>query len=195
MHKHVVRDSAESFPAGADYVLLFKRRGQNPEPIRHPEGLSRYAGDREVPAELLRHAGETRQEKNRLSQWIWRQYASCFWDDVRLDRVLPYKEAKEPEDERHVCPLHLDTIERCLLLWSNPGDTILSPFAGVGSELYGALVNGRKALGVELKSSYYRQALRNIRQAILSEAAEQAPLFAGTEAPYAEEEADAIDES
>lgn len=164
-HKGLSRDSAGSFPAGADFILLFKRDGKNAEPIAHPTGLVEYAGEIEVPSELLRYAGEARQEKNRLSQWIWRQYASCFWHDIRIDRVLPYKEARDPDDERHVCPLQLDVIERCLTMWSNPGDVVLTPFMGVGSEVYQAVRMGRKAIGCELKPSYYRQAVANIQEA------------------------------
>lgn len=171
-HKHVYRDSAVSFPAGADYVLLFKRHGQNEEPVAHPVGLDRYAGEAAVPEELWKHKHEKRQQLNRLSQWIWRQYASAFWHDVRIDRVLPYKCARESEEEKHVCPLQLDVIERCLTLWSNPGDVVLTPFMGVGSEVYGAVVNGRKAIGVELKPSYYRQAVRNVKAALTAESQE-----------------------
>ena len=105
------------------------------------------------------------QKKNALSQWIYRQYASPVWMDIRRNRMLPYQDAKENQEERHVCPLQLDVIERCLTLWSNPGDIVLSPFAGVGSELYGAIINGRRAVGCELKASYYRQALRNVQLA------------------------------
>lgn len=164
-HKHICKDSSVSFPAGGDFILLFKRRGDNAEPIAHPTGLNSYAGEREIPKELLLHRGEKQQQKNRLSQWIWRNYASCFWDDVRLDRVLPYRRARENEEEKHVCPLQLDTIERCLALWSNPTDVVLTPFMGVGSEVYAALVNGRRAIGIELKTSYYRQAVKNIEAA------------------------------
>lgn len=164
-HKNICKDSAVSFPAGADYVLLFKRHGENQKLIAHPTGLSAYAGEEKVPADLLRHRGEKRQEKNRLSQWIWRQYASAFWHDVRIDRVLPYKKARESDEERHVCPLQLDVIERCLTLWSNPGDVVLTPFMGVGSEIYCAVAMGRKALGIELKPSYFRQALKNVEAA------------------------------
>lgn len=165
-HKNIAKDSSVCFPAGADYLLLFKRHGQNAVPISHPTGLSEYAGEREVPSELLRHRGETRQEKNRLSQWIWRNYASCFWDDIRIDRVLPYRESRDPDDEKHVCPLHLDTIERALHLWSNRGETLLTPFMGVGSEVYAAIVNGRRGIGIELKNSYFRQAKKNLDEAL-----------------------------
>jgi DNA modification methylase len=103
------------------------------------------------------------QIENRYSHWIWRQYASAFWDDVRNDHVLPYKESREPDDERHIHPLQLDIIERAVVLWSNLGDVVLTPFLGVGSEAYGAVLNDRKAIGIELKASYYRQAVKNMK--------------------------------
>ena len=152
--------------AAADYLLLFRLDGENEVPIEHPTGLMSYAGSRSPPQELLQYRGWTgKQTENKYSQWIWRQYASAFWDDIRPDRVLPYQEAKEPDDERHVHPLQLDVIERAVILWSNPGETVLSPFMGIGSEIYGAMVNGRRALGIELKPSYYKQAVLNIRAA------------------------------
>src|SRR3989304_3345650 len=89
---------------------------------------------------------------------MWRQYASSFWDDVRIDRVLPFREARDDEDEKHVHPLQLDVIDRCLVLWSNPGERVLTPFMGVGSEVYGAVRAARYGIGIELKPSYYRQA-------------------------------------
>lgn len=165
-HKNIARDSANCFPAGADYILLFKRRGVNAEPITHPTGLRDYHGEKPVPSDLAGFAGEKRQQFNRLSQWIWRQYASAFWDDVRLDNVLPYKEAREADSEKHVCPLQLDVIERCIALWTNPGDVVLTPFMGVGSEVYTAVRRGRKAIGIELKTTYYRQASRNIESGL-----------------------------
>ena len=177
-HKNVVKDSASSFPAGADFLLLFKRAGANAEPVAHARGLSHYAGEREVPAELFgkgKQQRNYRQERDRLSQWIWRQYASAFWDDVRLERVLPYKESRDPEDEKHVCPLHLDTIERAVVMWSNPGDVVLTPFMGVGSEVYGAVCLGRKGVGIELKPSYYRQAVKNMAAATVAGQASQQP--------------------
>lgn len=175
MHKNLVQDSTLSYPAGGDYVLLFKKRGENPVPVAHPTGLDHYAGEREIPPELLGYRGETRQEFNRLSQWIWRNYASSQWDDIRIDNVLPYRGARESDEEKHVCPLQLDTIERCVVMWSNPGEAVLTPFMGVGSEVYTAVKLGRRGVGVELKSSYYRQALANLAR--LGKAAEQAGLF------------------
>lgn len=165
-HKTIVEDSSRCSNASADYLLVFRRAGENPVPIAHPQGLTEYAGAREIPRDLLPYRNwQGKQIENRYSHWIWRQYASAFWDDVRLDRVLPYREARDPEDEKHVHPLQLDVIERCIVLWSNPGEVVLTPFAGVGSEVYGALVNGRRAIAIELKPSYYRQMLANVRMA------------------------------
>jgi len=165
-HKTIVEDSSRCSSAAADYLLVFRRKGENPIPIEHPVGMLEYAGERQIPPELLPFRGyQGKQTENRYSHWIWRQYASAFWDDVRLDRVLPYRDCREPDDERHVHPLQLDVIERCVVLWSNPGETVFTPFMGVGSEVYGAVINGRRGVGVELKTSYYRQALANLREA------------------------------
>lgn len=164
-HKQLVKDSCESTVAAGDFVLIFKKNGTNTVPVAHATGFDTYAGSTPIPVELLKHRGETDQRINRLSHWIWRRYASCIWDDIRIDRVLPYKEARDPEDEKHVHPLQLDVIERCVQMWSNPGENVLSPFAGVGSEVYGAVLNGRRGIGVELKASYYKQALRNVARA------------------------------
>ncbi len=165
-HKTIVEDSSRCSVASADYLLMFRRTGTNPVPITHPHGLTEYAGARKMPAELERYRGwKGNQIENRYSHWIWRQYASAFWDDVRLDRVLPYKAARDVEDERHVHPLQLDVIERCLVLWSNPGEVVFTPFMGVGSEVYAAVCAGRKGIGVELKETYYRQAVKNVAEA------------------------------
>ncbi len=162
-HKQIVDDSSLCDVASADYLLLFRKNGKNPIPIAHPTGLESYAGSREMPHELLpwkNWAGK--QTENRYSHWIWRQYASAFWDDVRIDRVLPYKESKEPDDEKHVHPLQLDVIERVVVLRSNRDEVVFTPFMGVGSEVYGAVINGRKGVGAELKTSYFKQAKRNL---------------------------------
>lgn len=165
-HKQIVEDSSLCDNASADYLLMFRKHGTNPIPIKHPEGLLSYAGERKMPSDLLRYKGWTgKQTENRYSHWIWRQYASAFWDDVRLSRVLPYREARDSEDEKHMHPLQLDVIERCVTLWSNPGEVVLTPFMGVGSEVYMAVALGRKAIGVELKPTYYRQACKNIADA------------------------------
>ncbi len=173
-HKTVVDDSSKCTVASADYLLVFQKKGNNPIPITHPVGLLSYAGERKIPHELLRFKGwKGNQIENRYSHWIWREYASAFWDDVRIGRVLPYHEAKDEEDEKHVHPLQLDVIERCVILWSNPGEIVLSPFMGVGSEIYGAVINKRKGIGVELKPTYYQQAIKNIKMAYESRPVQQ----------------------
>lgn len=162
-HCTVVDDASKCTCASADYLLMFRKRGKNPVPVAHPVGLTSYAGAREVPKALLRFQGWTgKQTANKYSQWVWRQYASAFWDDVRIDRVLPFEAGKDPDDEKHVHPLQLDVIERAVVLWSNPNETVLTPFMGVGSEVFGAVKNGRRGLGIELKPSYYRQAVKNM---------------------------------
>ena len=162
-HQTVVNDSTRCSVASADYLLAFRKRGINPIPVTHPNGLLEYAGARQIPSDLLSYRGwEGKQTENRYSHWIWRQYASAFWDDVRLDRVLPFREAREDEDEKHVHPLQLDVIDRTVILWSNPGETVFTPFMGVGSEVYGAVAQDRRGVGIELKSSYYQQAVRNL---------------------------------
>ena len=166
-HKQIVDDSSLCDVASADYLLLFRKHGKNTIPIAHPVGLLSYAGEREMPEEAKAFKGWTgKQTENRYSHWIWRQYASAFWDDVRIARVLPYKASKEPDDEKHVHPLQLDVIERVIVLRSNPGEVVLTPFMGVGSEVYGAIQNGRKGIGIELKASYYKQAKRNLDAAV-----------------------------
>lgn len=165
-HKTLCLDSTKCSVANADYLLIFRKSGENPVPVVHPQGLMAYAGERPIPSDLLAYRGmKGDQKQNRFSQWIWRQYASAFWDDVRLDRTLPHREAKEEDDEKHVHPLQLDVIERACVLWSNPGEVVLTPFMGVGSEVYGAVINGRRGIGIELKPSYYRQAVKNLEDA------------------------------
>lgn len=181
-HKTIVEDSSLCDVASADYLLLFRRDGQNQVPVEHPTGLHSYAGEKQMPAELLKYKGHTgKQTENRFSHWIWRNYASAFWDDVRIGRVLPYKDCKDPEDEKHVHPLQLDVIERVVVLRSNPGETVLTPFLGVGSEAYGAILNGRRAIGVELKRAYFLQAVKNCAEAAAGNIMEEVPLLAGIE--------------
>lgn len=184
-HKTIVEDSSRCSVASADYVLVFRRNGTNGVPIAHPHGLLDYAGERRPPAELLPYRGYNgNQIENRYSHWIWRQYASAFWDDVRISRVLPFKQARDEEDEKHVHPLQLDVIDRILVLWSNPGEVVLTPFMGVGSEVYGALVAGRRAIGIELKPTYFKQAIKNIASIEKAQRNEQLALM--TEAPAEE---------
>jgi DNA modification methylase len=163
-HRQVCEDSTLVNVAAGDYLLPFRKRGENPIPVAHPTGMHDYAGEREIPSDLLRFKGwKGNQIENKYSHWIWRNYASCFWDDIRLDRVLPYREAKQDDDERHMHPLQLDVIERAVTLWSNPGETVLTPFMGVGSEVYGAVSLGRRAIGCELKPAYFKQAVANLK--------------------------------
>ena len=165
-HASLVADSMDCGIASADYLLLFRKRGKNPVPVTHPVGMMSYAGDREVPPELIKYRGyKGKQTENIFSHWIWRQYADCMWDDIRINRVLPYKESRDPEDEKHVHPLQLDVIERVVQLRSNPGEKIFTPFMGVGSEVYVPVSLGRLGIGVELKDSYYRQAEINVAAA------------------------------
>lgn len=164
-HQTIVEDATRCGVASADYLLVFRNKGENPEPVIHPNGLTEYAGERQIPAELLKYRNWTgKQTENRYSHWIWRQYASAFWDDVRIDRVLPFQESRDEEDEKHVHPLQLDVIDRIIVLWSNPGDVVLTPFMGVGSEVYSAVRLGRRGIGFELKPSYYRQSVMNMEQ-------------------------------
>ena len=176
-HQTIVEDGTRCSVASADYLLVFRRDGDNPVPVAHPAGLRNYAGSRQMPADVQAYRDfDGPQIENRYSHWIWRQYASAFWDDVRLDRVLPYRESRDEEDEKHVHPLQLDVIERTLVLWSNPGERVLTPFMGVGSEVYAAVQNGRFGIGVELKPSYYRQAVKNVASAEDEQFSEM-PLF------------------
>lgn len=175
-HKTLCEDSTRCSIANADYLLMFRRKGENKVPVVHDTGLHHYAGERLMPADLLHMKGmKGDQKKNGFSQWIWRQYASSVWDDIRIDNVLPHRDAKDDEDEKHVHPLQLDVIERACVMWSNPGEVVLTPFMGVGSEVYGAVLNGRKGIGIELKNAYYRQAIINLQNA--QQQGEEAMLF------------------
>lgn len=165
-HASLVADSLDCGVASGDYLLLFRKVGKNPIPVQHPVGLLEYAGERHPPADVLAYRGWTgKQTENRFSHWIWRQYADCMWDDIRFNRVLPYREARDSEDEKHVHPLQLDVIDRIVTLRSNPGETVFTPFMGVGSEVYSPVLLGRRGVGVELKPSYFRQAVKNVQLA------------------------------
>lgn len=162
-HKTLCEDATRTSIANADYLLMFRRKGENAIPVTHENGLMHYAGENEMPADLLGYRGWIGdQTLNRYSQWIWRQYASSVWMDIRIDNVLPHRAAKDDEDEKHVHPLQLDVIERACQLWSNPDEKLLTPFMGVGSEVYGAVACGRRAIGVELKPTYFRQSVVNL---------------------------------
>jgi len=157
MHKQLCKDSSMCRSGIPQYLLCFRKPGENANPIAHPNGLDYFAG-------------ENPPEHGNLSHERWRRYASPVWMDIDFSRTLNYRAARENNDERHICPMSLDIIERALWLWSNPGDTVFSPFAGIGSELYMALQMDRKAIGIELKSSYFRQAVINCKEADASTA-------------------------
>jgi DNA modification methylase len=186
-HRQIVEDSTQTNVAAADYLIPFRKKGANPTPVEHPTGLQEYAGARDIPRELLRYRNWTgKQTENRYSHWIWRQYASCFWDDIRGNQndrkadeggILQFETARGEDDERHVHPLQLDVIRRAVILWSNPGEVVLTPFMGVGSEVYGAVEQGRKGVGIELKPTYFRQGVANLESLEVTDRAEQPTLF------------------
>lgn len=179
MHKFIVDDATRCFTAMPDYVLLFKRKGENKIPVIHPNGLNDFEYFGETPfleshretygnysdfrKKWINFSGD--QRENKLSHLTWQRYASSVWDDVRIDNVLQFKDSKEEDDEKHVHPLQLDVIDRLVYLYTNPGETVLTPFMGVGSEVYSAVSLGRKAIGVELKDSYFKQAKLNLNGA------------------------------
>lgn len=166
-HKTIVEDAAYSGVASGDQLLVFRKKGQNPIPIEHPTGFEYYAGECPLPADVLAYKNWAgKQTENRYSHQIWQRYASCVWDDIRMNRVLPFQDCKEPDDEKHVHPLQLDVIDRFIVMRSNPREVVFTPFMGVGSEPYSAVTNGRLGMGVELKTSYYRQAIKNMEAAV-----------------------------
>lgn len=179
MHKFIVEDATKCFTAMPDYVLIFKKRGENEVPVTHDQGLSEYPyfgatpfldahkdtyGDYETfRKKWIGFKGD--QRENKLSHLTWQRYASSVWDDVRIDNVLPFRESREEDDEKHVHPLQLDVIDRIVCLYSNVGEVVLTPFMGVGSEVYSPVSMQRKAIGIELKDSYFNQALKNLEVA------------------------------
>jgi DNA modification methylase len=168
-----VDDSTQCGVASADYLLIFRKRGTNPIPVANPVGFLEYAGDdSKMPSDIRRLRGfEGDQKKNRFSHWIWRRYASSIWDDIRMGHVLPFVESNDGSDqeEKHVHPLQLDVIDRVVQMRSNANETVLTPFMGVGSEVYSAVTKGRRSIGAELKTSYFRQAIRNVDAAKFGE--------------------------
>lgn len=184
MHKLIVEDATQCFPAQPDYLLLFKKKGEAETPVTHSGGLNEYFGETPILPNILNawnNANQTNYNAeqlweelkktnetetiSKLNHYVWQRYASSVWDDVRIDNVLPFRDSKEDDDEKHVHPLQLDVIDRCVDLWSNEGETILTPFMGVGSEVYSPVSLGRKAIGVELKESYFKQAKINLSKA------------------------------
>jgi len=159
MHKQLTKDSTKSRQGLPDYLLTFRKAGENENPVSHPEGLTEYAGDPEFSTEKIDQTGIKK------SHQIWRNYASPVWMDIRQTNTLNRQAARSEKDEKHICPLQLDVIERALKLWSNPGDLVFSPFTGIGSEGYQALKMDRRFLGIELKEQYFNVALSNLKLA------------------------------
>ena len=187
MHKFIVEDSTKCFTAMPDYVLVFTKKGENEVPVTHPNGLTKYFGEVPVLPNILKAWNNANgsdlnesqlwnylntkfkdhkdPKSNKLSHYIWQRYASSVWDDIRIDNVLPFRDSKDDDDEKHVHPLQLDVIDRIVELYSNPNEVVLTPFMGVGSEVYSPVSLGRKAIGIELKDSYFKQAVLNLKQA------------------------------
>jgi DNA modification methylase len=187
MHKLIVEDSTQCFTAMPDYVLILTKKGENEVPVTHECGLKHYAGEVPILPNILNAWNNANESKlnavelweylksnfhdhkdpksNKLSHYIWQRYASSVWDDIRIDNVLPFRDSREEDDEKHVHPLLLDVIDRLVDLYSNPGEVVLTPFMGVGSEVYSPVSMGRKAIGVELKDSYFKQARINLELA------------------------------
>jgi DNA modification methylase len=170
-HGQLVKDSTHCRGALPDYVIIFKKVGENETPVNHPQGLTDYAGDVDLMNIIEKEEYNMLKNKyidyiddktNKLSQFIWKRYADCMWEDIRPDMFLEYKAARDPDDERHLTPTSLDIIERIITLYSNENEILFTPFMGVGSEVYGAVKNKRKGLGIELKESYFRQSVKNL---------------------------------
>lgn len=163
LHKQIEKDSTISGQGLADYMLMFRKPGENPEPVAGR--FDRYVGYGNAPiASELRTDKDDEDAKRWYSIEVWQRYASPVWMDINQSRTLQYRGGRDEKDEQHISPLQLDVIERCIELWSNPGDVVLTPFLGIGSEVYGAVSAGRKGIGFELKPSYFRQAVRNIAE-------------------------------
>jgi len=176
MHKLIVEDATECFTAMPDYVLIFKKNGQNEVPVTHLEGFTEYFGETPFLKDHIENYGSFEELKkkylgwpdpktNKLSHIIWQRYASSVWDDVRIDNVLPFRDGRDEDDEKHVHPLQLDVIDRLVEMYSNKKELVLTPFMGVGSEVYSPVSMGRRAVGIELKESYFKQAIKNMELA------------------------------
>lgn len=157
-HKQISKDSSRCNMGLPDYIITMRKPGENPEPIAHGRGFEEYIGDMPEP----KSAKKDNPRSNKYSHEVWQRYASPVWFDINQTRTLNIQAARSENDEKHICPLQLDTIARCLELWSNPKDTILSPFAGVGSEGYESIQRDRNFIGIELKESYYNQMIKNL---------------------------------
>ena len=188
MHKFIVEDSTKNYPAMPDYILLFKKKGENKVPVTHPFGFTHYAGTSPILPETVgiynrandtdfkngfelweyickKYENHKEAGTNKKSHIIWQRYASAVWDDIRAENCLPYKDSKEEDDEKHITPTQLDVLDRLVDLYSNPNEVVFSPFMGCGSDVFSPISMGRKAIGVELKDTYYKQAILNLASA------------------------------
>mgnify|MGYP001394874730 CR=1 FL=1 len=169
LHAQVMKDSCISGQGLADYVVSFRKPGENPDPVDGP--FTRYIGvDLDVSKEAYEAESAIFRSEGRepwpYDKWksilVWQRYASPVWMDINQTRTLQYRSGRDEKDEVHISPLQLDVIERCIDLWSAPGETVFTPFMGIGSEVYCAVNMGRKGIGFELKKSYFDQAIKNI---------------------------------
>ena len=160
LHKQLCKDSAMCRAGGPDYLLTFRKPGGNPKPVSRRRGFESYVGEKPEP----KKAKNDDPAKNKYSHEVWQRYASPVWMDIRQGDTLNVKLAREKSDERHICPLQLQVIERCLELWTTRGDVVASWFAGIGSEGHVALKLARRFVGVELKESYYNVMIKNLKQ-------------------------------
>jgi superfamily II DNA or RNA helicase len=161
LHKQICKDSSMCRQGIADYLVTMRKPGENPERVSHKRGFETYIGENAAPTE-----GKNENPMvNKYSHVVWQRYASPVWMDIDQTDTLNGRNARDANDERHICPLQLQVIERGIELWTNPGDTVLSPFAGIGSEGYCAVKMKRKFIGIELKESYYLRAIENLKAA------------------------------
>jgi hypothetical protein len=173
LHRQIMKDSAMCRQGLPDYVVTFRKPGANPEPIAHPDGFTSFIGNGE-PAASKKAPDLTSKESEKAhksaiqkddpvySHQVWRRYASPVWMDISQSATLQKKSARAEKDERHICPLQLPVIGRCIELWSNPGDVVLDPFSGIGSTGYQAIQMGRRHIAIELKESYFQQTVANL---------------------------------
>lgn len=164
LHKQLTKDSTISGQGLADYILTFRKDGVNDAPV---SGLKEfYIGEGNAPEPIESRLG--RQSPEDAKKWysieVWQRYASPVWTDISQSRTLQYRGGRDEKDEQHISPLQLDVIERCIHLWTNPNDTVFTPFLGIGSEVWGAVNLGRKGVGIELKPSYFTQAVKNLEK-------------------------------
>jgi len=171
LHKQLCKDSAMSRQGVPDYLVVMRKPGVNPEVIAGE--LTHYAGD--DAENVLSYKQQGNDVKKSIQ--IWQRYASPVWFDINQSNTLQRKSARDEADERHICPLQLDVIERCLQLWSNPGDVICDPFGGIMSVGYKAIEMGRKFVGIELKDSYFAQGVGNMEAVVRKESEKQPTLL------------------